>query len=443
MNVEHTKESILKSVKDNKVESIWHWFVDLDGQLKGFAITPSELDRSLNDGMHFDGSSISGFNAIEESDLLARPDLNTFALLPRSSEAPLSARFFCDLYEPDGTPYKRDTRYVLKKLVDSINTLGFESYMGPELEFFIFKSKDGPVPVDHGGYFTGPPVDQGNLLRSRIISALVDLGITCEYHHHEVANSQHEIDIRFDQVVKIADAAITYKMVTKQVAHDFDMYATFMPKPVFGENGSGMHVHQSLFKDGKNAFYSSSDPHHLSSVARSYIAGLLKYAQECISFWAPTVNSYKRLVPGYEAPTYIAWSLVNRSAMIRVPAIAPGSDKSMRCELRCPDPSANPYLAFSLMLGAGMKGIQENLELGDPQEDNLYHLTEMERVQRGIQSLPPNLRQALDFTAESEFVREILGESLVENFLDLKYREFDDYRHQVTPWELDHYFATL
>ena len=443
MNTDQTREVILKAVKDNSVESIWHWFVDLNGHLKGFAITPGELERSLNDGMHFDGSSISGFNAIEESDLLARPDLSTFTLIPRSPDAPSSAGFFCDLYEPDGCHYKRDTRYVLKRLVESINTRGYESFMGPELEFFVFKSMNDPTPVDQGSYFSGPPVDKGNLLRSRVISALAELGITCEYHHHEVARSQHEVDIRYDQVVKIADAAITYKMVTKQVAHDLGVYATFMPKPIFGENGSGMHVHQSIFQGSRNAFYSADDSTNLSPLAKSYIAGLLRYARECISFWAPTVNSYKRLVPGYEAPTYIAWSLKNRSAMIRVPAIAPGNEKSMRCELRCPDPSANPYLAFSLMLAAGMKGIDDNLELENPQVDNLYHLSEMERIRRNIQSLPSNLKEALDFTEKSLFVREALGESLVENYLDLKYREFDEYRVQVTPWETDQYLATL
>jgi len=443
MNAEYTQEAIVKAVADNDIESVWHWFVDIDGHLKGFAITPNEVERSLTDGMHFDGSSISGFNAIEESDLLARPDVQTFALLPQSPGAPRSARFFCDLHHPDGSPYHRDSRTVLKRLVSAINAQGFESYMGPELEFFIFKNKDDPTPVDHGGYFSGPPVDQGNLLRSRVISALDGLGIACEYHHHEVAKSQHEVDLRYDQVVKIADAAVTYKMITKQVAHDLGVYATFMPKPIFGENGSGMHVHQSLFKGDSNAFYSADDPNCLSSTARSYIAGLLKYAQECISFWAPTINSYKRLVPGYEAPTYIAWSLNNRSAMIRVPAVSPGRDKSVRCELRCPDPSANPYLAFGLMLAAGVKGIEENLELEAPQVDNLYHLTEMERIRRGINSLPSTLKEALDHTKESEFVRQALGESLVENYLDLKYQEHDDYRLQVTPWEIGKYYSTL
>jgi glutamine synthetase len=443
MTTEHTKETILRTLHDQNVESIWHWFVDIDGHLKGFAITPREIGRSLDDGMHFDGSSISGFNAIEESDLLARPDLATFALLPTSRDAPCSARFFCDLFHPDGSPYRRDTRHILKRTVEMARQRGFESYMGPELEFFTFRSQDDPTPVDRGGYFTGPPVDQGNLLRSRIISALAELDIPCEYHHHEVASSQHEIDLRYDRVVAIADAAITYRAITKQVAHDLDMYATFMPKPIFGENGSGMHVHQSLFTGKRNAFYSADAPHHLSPMARHYIAGLLKYAEECVSFWAPTVNSFKRLIPGYEAPTYIAWSLSNRSAMIRVPAITPGKEKSMRCELRCPDPSANPYLAFSLMLAAGLQGIEEKLELEEPQVDNLYHLTEMERIRRNIRSLPSSLKEALDHTKESEFVRTALGESLVENYLDLKYREFDDYRLQVTPWEMERYFSTL
>ncbi len=443
MSDSHTKESILKSIKDNDVETIWHWFVDIDGHLKGFAITPNEMTRSLDDGMHFDGSSISGFNAIEESDLMAKCDLPTFALMPKSEGSPREARIFVDICRPDGSVYKRDTRGILKKLVESIRADGYESYMGPELEFFAFKSIDDPTPHDAGGYFTGPPVDRGNALRTKVISALTELGITCEYHHHEVARGQHEIDLRYDQTLKIADAAITYKAVTKQVAHDLGIYATFMPKPIFGENGSGMHVHQSLFKNGKNAFYDANDEHRLSRAAKSYIAGVLKYARESVSFWAPTVNSYKRLVPGYEAPTYIAWSLSNRSAMIRVPAINPGAEKSVRMELRCPDPSANPYTAFALMLAAGMRGIKDDLDLEDPQVDNLYHLTEMERVKRGINSLPSSLKEALDATKESAFVREALGETLVDNYLDLKYAEWDDFRLQVSPWEMDRYFSTL
>ena len=440
---EWTPDKIIRAVKDRGVEAIWHWFVDLEGQLKGFAITPSELERSLTDGMGFDGSSINGFSAIEESDLVARPDVSTFAFLPTGEDGTDAARFICDIYTPDGKPYNRDSRYILKRLVKEARELGFESYMGPEIEFFIFKSHDDPTPLDYGGYFTGPPVDRGNRIRTEIITALQVLNITCEYHHHEVAQSQHEIDLRYDQTLRIADASVTYKYIVKQIARKHDAYATFMPKPIYGANGSGMHVHQSLFRDGHNAFADAQAADGLSQTAKQYIAGLLKYAEESCSFYAPTVNSYKRLVPGYEAPVYIAWSLSNRSAMIRVPAFTPGKEKSVRCELRCPDPAANPYLAFAMMLGAGLQGIKDGLDLEDPQEDNLYDISELERRKRGISSLPANLHEALHHTKVNQFCRSTLGDQLVDNYLELKYKEFDDYRKQVTQWEMDRYFAVL
>ncbi len=438
-----TAETIRESIKAENVQVIWHWFVDLEGYLKCFAITPGELERSLTDGMAFDGSSITGFNAIEESDLVARPDLNTYALIPGTEGNHRTARFFCDIVTPNGKPYECDPRQTLKRIIKKAQGKGLESYMGPELEFFIFAGMNDPTPVDYGGYFTGPPVDRGNALRNDIIAQLDALGIRVEYHHHEVAESQHEIDLRYDRALRIADAAVTYKYVVKQVAHDHGVYATFMPKPIFGANGSGMHVHQSLFDGERNVFADPGDKQHLSKTARQYIAGLLKYAEQCCSFWAPTVNSYKRLVPGYEAPVYIAWSLMNRSALVRVPAIVPGKEKSVRCELRSPDPSANPYLAFATMLGAGLAGIEQGLELEKPQEDNLYDLPEKERYKRGIKSLPSNLSEALHHTKKSDFIHELLGEELVQNYLALKYREFDDYRKQVTQWEMDRYFAVL
>lgn len=437
------KEFILKTVEDEKVEVIWHWFVDVEGHLKCFAITPSELPRSLEDGMAFDGSSISGFSAIEESDLVARPDVTTFALMPSGPDQPHAARFFCDIQYPNGEPYDRDPRYVLRRVVEMARAKGLESYMGPEIEFFLFKGMKDPTPLDVGGYFTAPPVDFGDRIRTDIINKLHELGIPVEYHHHEVADSQHEIDLRYDKVLKIADAAVTYKYLAKLVAHNHGAYATFMPKPLFGINGSGMHVHQSLFHEDRNAFADLGAEYSLSTMAKQYIAGLLKYAEECCTFWSPTVNSYKRLVPGFEAPTYIAWSQSNRSALIRVPAVVPGKEKSVRCELRCPDPSANPYLAFAVMLAAGLKGIEEGLELEPPQVENLYHLTELERQKRQIRSLPANLHEALHHTRKSEFLHELLGERLFNNFLELKYNEFNEYRVRVTPWEMERYFAVL
>ena len=441
----NTRESVLATIHDEGIEAIWHWFVDLEGSIKGFAITPSEIERSLGEGMHFDGSSISGFNAIEESDLLARPDLSTFAILPGHDGEAKSARFFCDIQNPDGTPYERDPRHVLRETVKRANAMGLESYMGPELEFFIFNGMHDPTPIDSGGYFTGPPVDLGHTIRTDIIKELNQLGIIVEYQHHEVAAGQQEIDLRYNKVLNMADDATTYKYVVKNTAQRHGKYATFMPKPVFGVNGSGMHVHQSLFANGKgnNAFADASDPNGLSATAKHYIAGILKYAQELTCFWNPTVNSYKRLVPGYEAPVYIAWSVTNRSALIRIPAFVKGNEKSVRMELRCPDPSANPYLAFATMLGAGLKGIDEQLELEEPQVDNLYELTEMEREKRQIKSLPGNLHEALHHCKRGSLAREVLGSSMVDNYLALKYAEYDDYRLQVTQWEMERYYPVL
>lgn len=441
----HTPESIVKLVKDEGIEAIWHWFVDLEGAIKGFAITPTELERSLEDGMHFDGSSISGFNAIEESDLVAHPDLSTFAILPGHAGEVKSARFFCDIQHPDGTPYERDPRYVLRKTVEKAEAMGFDPYMGPELEFFLFKSKKRPIPIDSGGYFTGPPIDRGNNIRTDIIKELNQLGIIVEYQHHEVAAGQQEIDLRYNKVLQMADDGITYKYVVKNVAERHGKYATFMPKPIFGVNGSGMHVHQSLFKKGTgtNAFADPKDANGLSDIAKQYIAGTLKYAHELTCFWNPTVNSFKRLVPGYEAPVYIAWSANNRSALVRIPAFTKGREKSVRMELRCPDPSANLYLAFATMLGAGLKGIEEKLDINEPQVDNLYDLSELEREERRIKSLPGNLHEALHHCKRGSLAKEILGESMVNNFLALKYAEYDEYRVQVTKWELDRYLAVL
>jgi glutamine synthetase len=438
---QHTRESVLKFIRDNEIESIWHWFVDLEGQIKGFSITPSEAERSLEDGMHFDGSSVSGFNAIEESDLVAKPDLSTFVELPNFDGGPRSVAYYCNIETPDGKPYDRDSRGVLRRVTEQAKAMGFDTFMGPELEFFIFNNNVYPEHHDQGGYFSGPPVDQGGQIRNDIIRTLQSLGITVEYSHHEVAPSQHEIDLRYDETNKIADAATTYKYIVKQVAHAHGAYATFMPKPLFGINGSGMHVHMSLWQNGKNAFADPSSADGLSVTAKQYIAGVLKYAQECCSFWAPTVNSYKRLVPGYEAPVYIAWSLRNRSALIRVPAFTPGREKSVRMELRCADPSANPYLAFATMLGAGLQGIKEGLELEPAQVDNLYHLSEKEREQRGIKNLPGNLHEALHHTKKSTFLRELLGEVLVDNYLELKYKEYNEYRLRVSDWEIEKYYA--
>ncbi|MEP0815307.1 MAG: glutamine synthetase [bacterium] len=440
----NTKEEILEIIERERIGVIWLWFVDICGILKGFSITPDEVKTALTDGMGFDGSSISGFNAIEESDLVAMPDISTFSILPWDDPDYRACRMFCDIVEPkDKKPYDRDSRNILKKNLAKAADMGYTFYVGPELEFFYFKNSDGTDFLDPGGYFSAPPLDLATNLRKRTIDALNAMGIPVEYHHHEVAPSQHEIDLRYDECLRMADNCITYRYLVKEVARMNGYYASFMPKPVFGVNGSGMHTHMSLFKNGKNAFFSPDSSNNLSDVAKHFIAGVLYHAQEITAFLAQWVNSYKRLVPGYEAPVYIAWSQRNRSALIRVPYYQPGKENATRIELRCPDPACNPYIAFSVMLGAGLKGMAEKYELPDEQQKNLYHMSPLELTRIGIKSLPENLHEALHFVRKSQFIREVLGDTFVENFLEVKYKEYDEYRVQVTKWELDTYFKVL
>jgi glutamine synthetase len=439
-----TAQEIKDIVRDKNVRAVSLWFVDLEGHLKGFSMSPDELDRALETGMNFDGSSITGFNAIQESDLTAKPDLSTFSLIPGNDGEFLTARMFADIVNPDGSVFSHDPRYILRAQLEKASKLGYTYYVGPELEFFLFKSMDvPPIPMDEGTYFTNPPVDAGSNLRTEIMEALNAMGIRVEYHHHEVAPSQHEIDLRYDEALSMADSAITYKFLAKQIAFRNKCYLTFMPKPLNGVNGSGMHIHMSLFKNGKNTFYDPSDKYQLSDIAKSYIAGVLREAPAMTAFLAQYVNSYKRLVPGFEAPVYISWSPVNRSALIRVPAFPKGKSENARCELRCADPSCNYYFAFALMLAAGLKGIEEKMELEEPVLDNLYELTEMEREKRGIKSLPSNLHEALHFAKRSEFVREVLGDEVTEQFLEIKYGEWAEYQRHVSEWELKRYFSVL
>jgi len=440
----YTAQEIKDIVREEGVRAVALWFVDLEGHLKGFSISPDELDRALDIGMNFDGSSITGFNAIQESDLTARPDLDTFAIIPAGDGEFRTARMFADVVNPDGSVFSHDPRHILRAQIARAAKLGYSYFVGPELEFFVFKSMAvPPEPLDDGTYFTSPPVDVSSNLRTEIMEGLNAMGIKVEYHHHEVAPSQHEIDLRYDEALNMADSAITYKFLAKQIAFRNNCYITFMPKPLYGVNGSGMHIHQSLFKDGKNAFYDEKDQYNLSDVARSYIAGVLRQAPAITAFLAQYVNSYKRLIPGFEAPVYISWSPVNRSALIRVPAFPKGKGESARCELRCADPSCNFYFAFALMLAAGLKGIEEKLELEAPVLENLYDLSELERERRGIKSLPSNLHEALHFVKRSEFVREVLGDEVTDQFLELKYREWAEYQCQVSEWELKRYFPVL
>ena len=436
-------DDVRKIVKDKDISFVQFWFTDVLGVLKSFAITPSELEEGMTEGMGFDGSSIEGFARIEESDMIAKPDPTTFQLVPwRSGDRPV-ARMFCDIMHPDGTPYEADPRYVLKKLLKKIAEKGYTFYVGPEAEYFYFKDDKCTEVLDKGGYFDSRPLDMGSNLRRDTIFALQDMGIQVEYSHHEVAPSQHEIDLRYQEAMRMADNMMTYRLVVKEIARQNGVYATFMPKPIFGENGSGMHVHQSLFLKDKNAFYDASDEFNLSTVARQYIAGLMRHAPEITAVCNQWVNSYKRLVPGYEAPVYVSWARRNRSAMIRVPMYKPGKENATRIEFRSPDPSCNPYLAFAVMLGAGLKGIENKYELAAPVEEDIFEMNPAERKAHGITDLPGNLYIAILTTEKSELVRDVLGDHVFDKFIENKRIEWDSYRTHVSQYELDKYLSTL
>ncbi|TFG38503.1 MAG: glutamine synthetase [Syntrophobacterales bacterium] len=438
------KEYVLKQMKEKKVEFIRLWFTDVLGFLKSFSISPRELELAFEEGMGFDGSSIEGFARIEESDMVAMPDPTSFVLLPwRSNGEENVARMFCDIMKPDGTPYEGDPRYALKRNLKKAADMGYVMNVGPELEFFYFKNAEGTEILDRGGYFDLTPLDVASDLRRDTIRALESMGIIVEYSHHEVAPSQHEIDLRYTDALAMADAAMTYRLTVKEVAMQHGVYATFMPKPIFGENGSGMHVHQSLFKGKKNAFYDANDEYFLSKEGKSYIAGLLKHAKELSSVVAQWVNSYKRLVPGYEAPVYISWARRNRSALIRVPMYKPGKQNATRMEFRCPDPACNPYLAFAVMLAAGIKGMEEGYSLADPIEEDIFEMTAKEREAKGIESLPGSLGQAIHMTERSEVVREALGDHIFNKFIENKKIEWDQYRMHVSDYELRKYLPIL
>jgi glutamine synthetase len=438
------KAAVLKAVSDNGIRYIRLWFTDVLGMLKSFAISVDELPKALDEGMGFDGSSIEGFARIEESDMIALPDPNTFAILPwEDGDEPRVARLFCDVMTPEGDNYVGDPRWVLRRNLAEAAKLGYTMNVGPELEYFYFKDSQGVDVLDRGGYFDLTPLDVAMDLRRETSTALEAMGIKVEYAHHEVAPSQHEIDLRYDEALKMADAAMTYRLVVKEVALRNGVYATFMPKPLFGENGSGMHVHQSLFKGSSNAFYDASDKYHLSAEAKSYIAGLLKHSREICLVIAQWVNSYKRLVPGFEAPVYIGWARRNRSALVRVPMYKPGQEKATRAELRCPDPACNPYLAFAVMLAAGLKGIKENYELPEAIEEDIFEMSAARKAEMGIEALPGNLGEAIAATEKSDLVREALGDHVFEKFIANKKIEWDKYRIHVSQFELDTYLPIL
>ncbi len=439
-----TREEVLAHVEERDVKFIRLWFTDILGQLKSFAITKEQLGAALDHGMGFDGSSITGFNAIEESDMVAMPDPSTFAVLPYRPQEQAVARMFCDIQVPGGAPYEGDPRYVLRRAMERAKDMGFSHfYLGPELEFFYFKSPAGTETLDRGGYFDLTTLDAASDVRRETVLALEAMGIEVEYSHHEVGPSQHEIDMRYTDALQMADNVMTYRTVVKEVAHKHGYYATFMPKPLAGENGSGMHTHQSLFQGEQNAFFDADDEFFLSAVAKSFIAGQLRHAREMSCVFAQWVNSYKRLVPGYEAPVYIAWSRRNRSALIRVPVYHPGKERATRAEIRCPDPACNPYLTFAALLHAGLDGIEKGYELPAPMDTNLYDLSHGERMRAEIEALPESLGDAIELGAESELLLRAFGEHIHNRFVDIKRAEWDDYRVQVTPYELERYLPIM
>ena len=441
---EKDKQYVMRVAKEHGIKFVRLWFTDILGFLKSFAITVGELEGALEEGMGFDGSSIEGFARIDESDMIAYPDPSTFVVLPwRANEGYGVARMFCDIRMPDGSPFVGDPRFVLKRNLKEATDLGYTYYVGPELEYFYFKNAQGTEPLDRGGYFDLTPLDLASDLRRDTVIALEKLGIAVEYSHHEVAPSQHEIDLKYCDAFTMADNAMTYRLVVKEVAMQHGVHATFMPKPMFGENGSGMHVHQSLFNGERNVFFDANDQYHLSAIGKHYIAGLLKHASEICLVLSQWVNSYKRLVPGYEAPVYISWATRNRSDLVRVPMYQPGKETSTRVEFRSPDPACNPYLAFAVMLAAGLEGIRNKYELPPPIERNVYEMTARERADHGIGVLPENLWEAIKITEQSELVRRALGEHVFTNFIANKKLEWEKYRSQVTEFELREYLPVL
>jgi glutamine synthetase len=439
-----TSDQVLASVAERDVKFIRLWFTDILGQLKSFSVTREELPGALEQGMGFDGSSITGFNAIEESDMIAMPDPSTFAILPYRPQEQSVARMFCDIRTPDGRPYEGDPRWVLRRALERARDMGFDHYyLGPELEFFYFRTPEAPEVLDRGGYFDLTTLDAASDLRRDTVLALEEVGIHVEYSHHEVGPSQHEIDIRYADALEMADNVMTYRTIVKEVAHKHGCYATFMPKPLADQNGSGMHTHQSLFRGEANAFHDPDDEYFLSPVAKHFIAGLLAHARELCCVFAQWVNSYKRLVPGYEAPVYVAWSRRNRSALVRVPVYHPGRERSTRAELRAPDPACNPYLTFAALLSAGLDGIEKGYELPPPMEQNLYGMTAEERHRAGVEALPETLGEAIELGAESELLLTTFGEHIHSRFVEIKRAEWEEYRLQVTPYEIEKYLPLL
>jgi len=441
---EQGAEYVLRTIEERGVRLVRLCFTDVSGFLKSFAITPADLDVAFEEGLEFDGSAIEGYSRIQESDMLLMPDPATFEMMPASPGDDASvARMFCDVHTLGGDPFDGDPRHVLKRNLERARERGYTFFASPEMEYFYFASPDAPVPLDRAGYFDLTPHDLASTLRKRTIFALEGLGIPVEYSHHEIAPSQQEIDLRYTDALTMADNVMTFRLVVKEVAQEFGAYATFMPKPVSGVNGSAMHTHVSLFEGETNAFADPGDPHGLSKAAKGFIAGLLHHAREITAVTNQWVNSYKRLIVGYEAPVYVCWARNNRSALVRVPLPKIGKESSTRVEFRSPDPACNPYLAFSVILAAGMRGIEEGYELPPEATNNIYEMTAEERRVAGIGELPGSLAEAVDVMAQSDLVRDALGEHVFEYFIRNKRKDWDEYKAYVTPFELDRYLGLL
>ena len=438
----YSKEDILAMVEENGVKFIRLQFTDILGTLKNVAITDRQLEKALNNQCMFDGSSINGFVRVEESDMYLRPDLDTFVIFPWRPQQGKVARLICDVYIPDGTPFEGDPRYILKKAINKAEAMGYTMNVGPECEFFLFEVDNDGNPTlktnDKGSYFDLGPIDLGENARRDMTLALEDMGFEIETSHHEVAAGQNEIDFKYADALVTADNVTTFKYVVKSIAQRHGLYATFMPKPLHGVNGSGMHVNISLIKDGKNAFYNEEDQLGLSSVAYNFIAGVLKHIKEICPITNPLVNSYKRLVPDYEAPVYIAWSAKNRSPLIRVPS---ARGEGTRIEFRSPDPSSNPYLVLACLLLAGLEGIKDNLEPPKCIDRNIFNLSREERKRENIENLPESLHEAIAYMQKSDLVKEALGKNTFEYYIKAKEVEWDNYRTQVHQWEINSYLS--
>lgn len=438
----YSKEDILAMVEENGVKFIRLQFTDILGTLKNVAITDRQLEKALNNQCMFDGSSINGFVRVEESDMYLRPDLDTFVIFPWRPQQGKVARLICDVYMPDGTPFEGDPRYILKKAINKAEAMGYTMNVGPECEFFLFEVDNDGNPTlktnDKGSYFDLGPIDLGENARRDMTLALEDMGFEIETSHHEVAAGQNEIDFKYADALVTADNVTTFKYVVKSIAQRHGLYATFMPKPLHGVNGSGMHVNISLIKYGKNAFYNEEDQLGLSSVAYNFIAGVLKHIKEICPITNPLVNSYKRLVPDYEAPVYIAWSAKNRSPLIRVPS---ARGEGTRIEFRSPDPSSNPYLVLACLLLAGLEGIKDNLEPPKCIDRNIFNLSREERKRENIENLPESLHEAIAYMQKSDLVKEALGKNTFEYYIKAKEVEWDNYRTQVHQWEINSYLS--